>query len=113
MHEMAIAQNIISIATAAAEKEGARKITRVNVVAGELRGLIPLQLTYCFGVMAKNTIADGAQLGLEIIPVTGKCRKCEETFILKDYQYVCPKCQGEDVQTVGGTELRVKDIEVQ
>lgn len=110
---MAIARNIINIATTAAEKEGARKITRVNVVAGELRGIIPLQLTYCFGVMAENTIASGAQLGLEIIPVTGRCRRCEETFIVKDYQYVCPKCQSEDIQAVGGTELRVKDIEVE
>lgn len=113
MHEMAIAKSIIDIAIAAAEKAGARKVTRVNVIAGELRGIIPLQLTYCFGLMAENTIASGAQLGLEIVPISGKCRRCDETFVVKDYRYICPKCQSEDVQTVSGTELRVKDIEVE
>ena len=113
MHEMAIARNIVSIAVTAAEKESATKIAKVNVVAGELRGIIPGQLIFCFGLMAENTIASGAYLSLEITPVMARCKKCEETFTVKNYRYVCPKCQGEDIQTVSGTELRVKDIEVE
>lgn len=110
---MAIARSILDIAIAAAEKEGAQRITRVNVVVGELRGIVPLQLTFCFGLMAEDTIASGACLSLETTPVRGRCRKCEETFIVEDYRYVCPKCQSEDIQTVGGTELRLRDIEVE
>jgi len=110
---MAIARNIINIAVAAAEKEGAKRITKVNVVAGELRGIVPAQLTFYFGLMAQNTIASGAYLGLEITPIVGKCNKCAEAFIVKDYRYVCPECQGKDIQTLSGTELRVKDIEVE
>ena len=112
MHEMAIAQGIIDIAVAAAQKEGAQKITKINVVAGELRGIVPLQLTFCFSVLAEQTIASHSYLNLEITPVKGKCKNCDETFIVKDYQYVCPQCHSRDIQTVGGTELRVRDIEV-
>ena len=110
---MTIAQSILDIAIAAAEKEGAQRITRVNVVAGELRGIEPLQLTFCFGLMVENTIASAANLGLEITPAKGRCKACEEIFTVKDYQYVCPKCRSGDIQTVGGTELRVIDIEVE
>jgi hydrogenase nickel incorporation protein HypA/HybF len=110
---MAIAWNIVNIAVAAAEEEGARRITRVNVVAGEFRGIVPAQLIFCFGLLAENTIAGGAYLGLEITPVMGKCNNCKETFTVKDYRYVCPRCQGEEIQTISGTELRVKDIEVE
>ena len=110
---MAIARNIVNIAIAAAEKGGARKITKVNVVVGELRGIIPAQLISCFGLMAENTIASEAHLGLEITLVAGKCKKCDESFIVKDYCYVCPTCQGEEIETVSGAELRVKDIEVE
>jgi len=113
VHEMAIARNIVNIAITAAEKEGAKKITRVNVVAGELRGIIPAQLIFSFGLMAENTIASGAYLDLEITPLIGKCKQCGEVFVVKDYCYVCPKCRGEDIQTVSGIELRVKDIEVE
>ena len=113
MHELAIAQNIIDIAIHAAKKGGAQRITSVNVIAGELRGIVTTQLTFCFSLAAENTIASGAILNLEIIPVRGKCRRCAETFIVKDYCYVCPKCQSQDIQTTGGTELQLRDIEVE
>lgn len=110
---MAIARNIIDIVVAAAEKEGAKRITKVNVVSGELRGIVPAQLTFCFGLMAEHTLASGAYLDLEITPIMGRCNRCAETFAIKDYRYLCPKCQCEDIKTLSGTELRVKDIEVE
>jgi hydrogenase nickel incorporation protein HypA/HybF len=110
---MAIARNIVDIAVAAAEKEGARKIARVNVMAGELRGIVPEQLIFCFGLMAENTIAGGAYLALEIMPLMVKCKQCGDKFVAKDYRYACPICQSEDIETLSGTELRVKDIEVE
>ena len=110
---MGIAQSLLDIAIAAAEREGAQRIIRVNVVAGELRGLVPLQFTFCFSLIAENTIASSAELNLEITPVRGRCRKCEETFIVEDYRYICPRCQSEDIEIVGGTELRLRDIEVE
>jgi hydrogenase nickel incorporation protein HypA/HybF len=85
---MVIARNIVNIAVTAPEKEGARKITRVNVVAGELKGIVPTQLVFNFGVMTENTIASGAYLNLEITPVVGRCRKCQEKFVVKNYRYL-------------------------
>ncbi len=113
MHELAIARNIVNIAIAAAEREGANKIIRINVVAGELRGIVPAQLTFGFGLMAENTIASGAYLNLEITPVECRCRKCREEFTVKDYSYICTNCQNNDIEVLSGTELRVKDIEVE
>lgn len=110
---MAIARNIVDIAIAAAEKGNARRIVRVNVLAGELRGIIPAQLILCFGLMSENTIASGAHLGLETAPLIARCRKCEEDFAVKDFSCICPGCQGQDVQVISGTELRVRDIEVE
>lgn len=113
VHELAIAQNIVDIAVAAAEREHAQRITRINVVSGEMRGIVPMQLTFCFEVLAENTIASGAYLNLEIVPVTGRCRKCSETFTVKDFLYICPRCQSGDIEITRGTELRIKDIEVE
>ncbi|MCX6005024.1 MAG: hydrogenase maturation nickel metallochaperone HypA [Chloroflexi bacterium] len=113
MHEMGVAQNILDIAVAAAQKEGAHKITRINLIAGELRGVVPMQLSFCFGIVAKDTIASGAYLNIEEMPVTAHCENCSSDFSVEDYQYVCPKCGSTKIQLTGGTELRIKDIEIE
>lgn len=113
MHEMGIAQNILEIALNAANREGALKIDRINILAGELRGLVPLQLTFCFGLVSQNTIASGAYLNIETIPVSGRCKDCNNSFSIEEYQYLCPKCGSNNIEVTGGTELRIKDIEIE
>ena len=112
MHEMSIARSILDIAIQAAEREGAKRITRVNVLAGEMRAIEPLHLAFCFSLLAEDTIAAAAELNVDVVPVKGKCRSCGETFVVEDYQYFCPKCHSLDIETEGGTELRLTDIEV-
>ncbi|MCX5997245.1 MAG: hydrogenase maturation nickel metallochaperone HypA [Chloroflexi bacterium] len=113
MHEMGIAQNILDIALSAANQEGAIKISRINLVAGELRGLVPMQLTFCFSIVAKDTIASGAYLHVEEVPVSGHCNDCSADFTIEEYNYLCPKCGSTRIQVTGGTELRIKDIEIE
>ena len=109
---MSIAQNILDIAVAAAERGGAQRISRVNVVAGEMRAIVPAQLAFCFGIASEDTIASGAELNLEILPVTGRCRGCGKDFTIEKLDYTCPNCEKGDIEITGGTEFRVRDIEV-
>jgi hydrogenase nickel incorporation protein HypA/HybF len=44
--------------------------------------------------------------------VKGKCRGCGEDFAIEEFSYICPRCGGSDIEITGGTELRIKDIEV-
>lgn len=113
MHEMGIAQNILDIVLEAANREGAKKISRIDLVAGELRGLVPMQMTFCFGIVAQNTIASSAYLNIEETPVTAHCEDCGVDFAVKEYQYLCPECNSTKVRVTGGSELRVKDIEIE
>lgn len=113
MHEMSIAQSILDIAISVAQKEGASKITRVNLVAGELRGIETMQMTFCFSLAAKDTIASGAQLNIEQVPVSGHCNDCKSDFTIEEYAYICPKCGSTAIQITGGDELRLKDIDIE
>jgi hydrogenase nickel incorporation protein HypA/HybF len=47
------------------------------------------------------------------MPVTGHCDDCKAYFKVAEYQYVCPKCNSTKIQVTGGTELRIKDIEIE
>ena len=113
MHEMGIAQNILDIALNAAKQEGATKISRINLLAGELRGIVQMQLSFCFSIVARDSIASGAYLNIEEVPVTGHCNACNSDFPVEEYQYLCPKCASTKIQVTGGTELRLKDIEIE
>lgn len=113
MHEMGIAQNILDIVLEAANREGAKKVLRIDLLAGELRGIVPMQMTFCFGIVSQNTIASSAFLNIEELPVTAHCEDCGLDFKVKDYQYLCPTCNSTNVRITGGSELRVKDIEIE
>jgi hydrogenase nickel incorporation protein HypA/HybF len=113
MHEMGIARNILDIAVAAAQREGTGKISKISLIAGELRGIEPAQLTFCFGFTARDTIAEGACLDIEIVPARGFCDECQVGFTVKLRHYACPACGSAKIHLKGGDELLVKDIEIE
>lgn len=113
MHEMGIAQNIVEIVVEAAEGHGATRITRVQLRAGALRAIIGSQLEFCFSFMAKDTIAEGAELKVEVIPAEAACRCCGTRFGVETPGGGCPDCLKKDFELVSGTELFVSDIEAE
>ena len=112
MHEMGLCENILGIAVDTAKKHGASKIVRVTIKAGEMRGIVDSQMKFCFTFMAKDTIAEEAELVIEKIPIAAKCGKCGDLFTVLDFKFSCPKCLSEDLAILSGKELVIKDIEV-
>ncbi|GAB4351021.1 MAG: hydrogenase maturation nickel metallochaperone HypA [Candidatus Abyssubacteria bacterium] len=113
MHEMSIAQSILRITLAEAAKNGARKIRTVRIRAGELRGIVPDQLSFFFEFITKDTPAEGAKLDVEKVPIKAKCKSCEDIFMVQDLKFICPQCQSTDVDVMEGLELAVKEIEIE
>jgi hydrogenase nickel incorporation protein HypA/HybF len=112
MHEMGLAQNIFDIVLRTAEQNGVGKILRINIRAGQLRGIVPEQLQFCFGFVAKESeVVDGAELVVETLPIKGKCKSCQHAFDVEEYRFVCPECAHEDIDVLQGMELLVSNIE--
>ncbi len=112
MHEMGLAQNIYDIVLKTAEQNGVGKVLRINVRAGQLRGIVPEQLQFCFGFVAKeSTMIEGAELVIETLPIKGKCKSCSHEFMVEEYRFVCPECEHEDIDVLQGMELLVSNIE--
>ena len=112
MHEASISESILSLALEKARDAGAQKITRVNLVLGELSGMVGECLQMYFEVLAQKTIADGAVLSFETKPTTLKCRKCAKVFLPPDHNWECPDCRESDVEIVSGRECYMESIEV-
>ena len=113
MHEMSVAQSILKIVLNEARKNGATKVKIVRIRAGELRGIVRDQLAFFFEFITKDTLAQGAVLEVEQVPIKAKCKSCEHVFMVRNYEFLCSECTSKDVDVIEGLELAVKEIEVE
>ncbi len=111
MHEMAIAQGILDIALNAAQGQGA--IKRIKLKIGEMAGVVPESLHFCFESVAAQTAATGAELEIELVPLKAVCGSCKNEFAVQEYRFVCPECRAITVDIVSGRELAVEHLEVE
>ena len=113
MHEMGIALEIVEIVRASipADQPQAR-VARVNLKIGKLTALVPDSLRFCFEVAARESCAAGAELAIEEIPVTARCRDCGHHWTLEKPVFICPECQGTGVRMLTGREMDIESIEL-
>jgi hydrogenase nickel incorporation protein HypA/HybF len=110
MHELAIAEAILAVATAHA---GEARITAVEVRVGQLRQVVPDALRFNFELVSQATPADGAELRIEEVPVVGRCRACGAVARLPAFPLRCPECGALDIDLTEGEELLVSALEVE
>lgn len=109
MHELAIAESIIGIL-----KEQAKgRVNSVKLKIGEMAGVVPSALEFSFQIASKGTLAEGAALYIEHVPLTGKCDDCSEVFRIKDYCFECISCGGSNFKLISGRELLIEEIDVE
>jgi hydrogenase nickel incorporation protein HypA/HybF len=113
MHELSIVADLFDIMEEKAQEKGAKKITSVKLQVGKLSGVVPEFLITAFEVYKRDTIANGATLEIEKIPLKIKCKKCKKTMILEDFVFICLRCGSQDLETKAGTELFLEKMELE
>ena len=112
MHEMAITQSILDIAVSEAEKHKASRVRQIRIRIGEYSGVVPQLIQEYYNLISMGTIAEKAELVLERVPVTARCRKCGETNRIDTRKVLCPVCGSIDLQLLTGREFYVESLEV-
>ena len=113
MHELTITQSILEIALRHAEQADAQRIIRLNLVIGELSGIVGDSVQFYWDTMSKGTLAEGSKLHFERVPASLRCLNCEHTFPLNGRDYTCPACGEARVVATGGKEFQLESIEVE
>lgn len=113
MHELSLAEQLLPPLLETAEDHRAGRVTAVVVRAGALQQIVPESLAMAFAAVAAGTIAEGATLTVETVPVTARCRRCQHEFEVQEFLFVCPTCGVADVETTGGTELFLQSLELE
>ncbi len=110
MHELAITQSMLNLVLEQAEKAGAKEVGKINLVIGEMTGVVGECVQFYFDFLSRGTIADGAALAIKAVSTQARCRGCDKLFELKENAWTCPSCRGYDIEIVVGTELFVESI---
>ena len=113
MHEMSLAEGILQLIEDATRGQDVRRVVAVHVEIGQLASVEVDALRFCFDVVMKDTVAEHARLEITEVPGSGRCTDCGQTVPLDDRLAACPFCGGFRVQVTGGTEMRVKELEVE
>lgn len=122
MHEFSFAYNIFKVAEATAIKYKAKKISEVYLEIGELTLIVPELLKKSFEMATTGSIAEGAELIIELTPGKIKCRECnkistvtlsEESYLTGLQLFQCQHCKSKDTEIIEGKKANVKNIKIQ
>ena len=109
MHELGITRNIVAIAC---ENAAGRRIRRVVLKLGVHAGVAAEAITFCFGVVARGTLCEGASLDIQRIDGRARCRGCSSDFALPERASRCA-CGHAGHDLLAGNELSVHQIEME
>lgn len=112
MHELSITEEILRIVTEHVHKAGATRVTRINLVIGDLTSFIDDSIQFYFGMLSPGTPAEGATLHFTRIKTRFRCRKCSQEFEPEGRNWTCPTCSALGGDVIAGKEFYVESIEV-
>lgn len=113
MHEMAVCESLRSAIEEAAQAQNFSRVTKVRLSIGRFAGIEVEALRFGFDVVMQGSLAEGAELVVLEEPGSVWCFDCCATVALAQRLDPCPKCGGERLVPNGGTDMRIKDLEVQ
>jgi hydrogenase nickel incorporation protein HypA/HybF len=114
MHELAVTEGILNAALEAAQKAGARRISAINLVIGDLSSIVDDSVQFYFDILSKDTVAAGAALCFRREPGRATCRDCGHAFEVRPpLEPICPACGSIRLEVTGGRQFLVESIEVE
>ena len=112
MHEMSLAEGVVQLIEDAAREQAFGKVTAVWLEIGQLSGVEVEAMKFCFDVVTRDVIADGARPEIIATPGSAWFMPGTRTRPITACFGECPDCGSHQMQVTGGTEMRVKELEV-
>lgn len=113
MHELSITESIVNMVSDEVKKQNINKVTKINIVLGELTGFEEDSIKFYFDVLSEGTPLYGAELNFKKIKAEFKCRNCGMIYNRSNFTFKCPYCGNSGVLIDKGKELYVESIDVE
>ncbi|MEA2310034.1 MAG: hydrogenase nickel incorporation protein HypA/HybF [Solirubrobacteraceae bacterium] len=110
MHELSVSSAVLE---SVLRHAAGRRVRSVHLQVGHLRQVVPDSLDFYWGIVTRDSLAEGSVLEQEAVPARLACRNCEQEWGIDMPIFRCPGCGGADVSVAAGDELLVESIEVE
>lgn len=117
MHELSMAESILSAVIENSEKNHAKKVIEVIIEVGKMTMLNSEQVIFLLEILSEDTIANNAKFIVKETPIEIECLKCDfngklDSTDLDPYISlpICPKCGSLKVLVKNGKDIIVKNI---
>jgi hydrogenase nickel incorporation protein HypA/HybF len=112
MHELSLMEGLVQGIQEEALHQKFTRVHHVRLEVGRLAGVEVEALRFAFGPATEGTLMEGAHLEILERPGQGVCQACGQEVEVETRFDLCPVCGEGFVAITGGTELRVKDLDV-
>jgi len=113
VHELSLIASVFDVLEEKAREHGATRVSAVVLRVGALSGAVPDLLESAFDAYKGGTLAEGARLVLEVVPVKLRCPDCGGATAREEADFSCAGCGSRRVEIVEGRELVVEKIELE
>lgn len=110
---MPVAQGILKIAVEEGEKHKVNKISLIRIKVGMLSDLIPECINNYFEILSRGTIAEGAVIEVDKLPLKARCHSCGEVSEIEVKSFRCPLCGSQDLSIIQGNEFYIDSLEAE
>ena len=112
MHEVSIAEGILSAVESTLVNEPDAKVSSVTVNIGELAGVESQALLFAWDSVVRGTLAEGAKLVIEQVAGEAWCMKCAKNVPLHRHGDPCTQCGGYQLMPVQGHASNASRLEL-
>lgn len=114
MHEITLCLDAVEIMQQVGRENNARRITAVWMEIGALSCVEPEAVQFCFALVCRETLAEGAILHLETPVATHWCDACQQMItLISPGVSLCPHCAGRQVRVIADSGMKIKRIEIE
>ena len=113
MHELSLCRSLINIVEKkmAELNPASKQVTTIWLEVGALCAVDTSSLQFYFPLVAKNTVAEEAELQMVVVPAEAKCLSCQQEVTVENFG-PCPSCHSYGLAVHHGTDLIIKKMEV-
>ncbi|MDH3482258.1 MAG: hydrogenase maturation nickel metallochaperone HypA [Gammaproteobacteria bacterium] len=112
MHELSVCLSLLQQVETIALERNAARVTAILLRIGPLSGVEPHLLENAYPLAAAGTVAEEAELIMEIADVVVRCSQCDSETTVTPNKLLCGSCGDFRTRLISGDELTLMRVEL-